>query len=336
MLLTAAPLAAQGPASSGTTNSVPINFYGRYDPPGGGSNYSGIVNPFGLTESPYVVTGVHDPAAELLGAALQQVGDVLRTQLDIPAGQGLLVASVRPDGPAAQAGLKQNDVLLSVGDKPLTAHADLAKHLKASGESPVPLKLLRGGKPVTLQVRPVYHVTLGPAPEEKTEYFIGVSIEPVDDAVRAQLSLPGGQGVVITDVVGGSPAEKAGVKKNDIVVALGDKAIDTPEALAREVQAAKDKPNTLKVVRGGKRIAIPVTAAVRKVENAAANDALALYALSRTYAADKLLQGQLTAQPTDVELRQRLEHLEQEMKAIRAALDQISDTLKNTKPKKPD
>src|SRR5439155_26214130 len=127
-----------------------------------------------------------------------------------PAGQGLLVASLRGDGPSALAGLKQNDILLTLADKPQAAADDLTRFLKAAGESAVPLKVLRAGKPVALQIRPIYRVTLGPATERKNEYYIGVSLEQLDAALRGQLALPANQGVLINDVVSGSPAEQAG------------------------------------------------------------------------------------------------------------------------------
>src|SRR5262249_4482623 len=112
--------------------------------------------------SEVVVARVQDPADEVLGATLQPAGDALRAQLAPPPGQGLLVAAMRADGPSAQAGLKQNDLLVALADKPLASADDLTKHLKAAGEATVPLKVLRAGRVVTLQVRPVYRVTLGP------------------------------------------------------------------------------------------------------------------------------------------------------------------------------
>src|SRR4051812_14540351 len=51
-----------------------------------------------------VLARVHDAADATLGATLQPVGDALRAQLDLPVGQGLVVASLREDSPSAQAG----------------------------------------------------------------------------------------------------------------------------------------------------------------------------------------------------------------------------------------
>jgi membrane-associated protease RseP (regulator of RpoE activity) len=304
--------------------------------------------------SEVLLARLHDPADEPLGATLQPVGDVLRAQLDLPAGQGLLVASLRDDGPSAQAGLKQNDILLSLADKPLAAADDLPKQLRAAGEAAVPLKVLRAGKPVTLQVRPVYRVTLGPAGERKTEYYFGVSIEPADEALRAQLALPTGQGVVVTEVVAGSPAEKAGVKKYDLVLALADKPIDKPETLAQQVQVARDKPTTLRILRAGKTIILPITGAVREVASEPSQEAFRLLLVGqnrlgyedtyRNYA-----RRTLAARAVTEDLRQRLDHVDKELQALRrietvekelrdlrAAVEKLHQTLKDRGAQKRD
>ena len=51
-----------------------------------------------LAEGLYVTTA-RDPVAETLGATLAPLSDALRAQLKVPAGQGILVTSLRSDGP---------------------------------------------------------------------------------------------------------------------------------------------------------------------------------------------------------------------------------------------
>ena len=307
----------------------------------------------------YRIAGLWDSADDMLGANLQPVGEALRAQLDLPAGQGLVVEGLRGDGACAWAGLQQNDILLSVADKPLGTVGDLIKQLKAAGDSPVALKILHGGKPVTITVRPIYRVTLGPVGEQKTEYYIGISVVGLNDAMRAQLGLAEGKGMVVSEIEKGSPAEKAGLKKYDIVLQLDGKPIDSPETLQRQVQAARDHQATLELLRAGKPVTIFVVAATRKVE-APPNPEAAyrLLFLNRTgpagtfydlgnrtrselglvntiqsgpMDANGLLRQTLaqTGQSADAnDLRQRLDHLEKELAAVRAALDKINETLK--------
>jgi serine protease Do len=295
---------------------------------------------WGVADSNTFVVTFQDPADEMLGATLQPVGDTLRAQLAIPPGQGLLVTGLRGEGPSAQAGLQQNDVLLSLADNPLAVADDLTKYLKAAGESAVPLRILRAGKPITIQIRPIYRVTLGPVAEERAAYYIGVSIDAADDAVRAQLGLPEGQGVVVTEVVGGGPADKAGVKKHDIVLELGGKPIDSPQTLAQQVQAAQDQPTTIKLLRAGKPVTISVTGAVKQAEVArAAQDAIRLWMFTgpelQNYVFHKqYFPEQLSAPAGSDDLRGRLDQVEKELKALRAAVEKVNETLKADKTKR--
>jgi membrane-associated protease RseP (regulator of RpoE activity) len=89
----------------------------------------------------------------------------------------------------------------------------------------------------------------------------GLTLEPADDAVRAQLQLPEGQGLVVTSVAPDSAADKAGLQKNDILLTLGgqplansadfDKKLhEAEEAHAKE--PAKGTVWAIKLLRGGK------------------------------------------------------------------------------------
>jgi hypothetical protein len=279
-------------------------------------------------ESLDLVARLVDPADETLGATLQPVGPVLREQLRIPAGRGVLVVSLRADSASARAGLKQNDILLSLADKPLATPEDLTKQLKSVGETPVPLKLLRAGKTITIEVRPVYRVTLGPAQEQKIEYYLGIAINPADDALRAQLGLPARQAVVITEVVKGSPAEKAGIKKHDIVLELAGKPIENPQNLARLVQTSRNHPIEVRLLRAGEPLTIRLTAAARKVEASPRQETYRLWLSSH----QPLVPGDesnleryprvrseaaLRPPVTSEELKQRLDRLDKELQALR-------------------
>jgi membrane-associated protease RseP (regulator of RpoE activity) len=299
---------------------------------------------FDLTTGSILVDFFAGQADELLGATLQPAGDALRAQLAIPPGQGLLVTSLNGDGQSARAGLKQNDILLTLADKPLATTDDLIKQLKAAGELPLLLKVLRTGKPTEIQVRPIYRVTLGPVEERKTEYFIGVAINPVDDALRAQLELelPAGQGAIVNQVVSGSPAEKAGVKKYDVILELGGKPIDSPQALTSQVETLQDKPTTLKLLRAGKLMTLRITPGVRKVEvsplqmklrvlNVAPTPKFLEHIARLTAPSDRMLTPAPAA--TD-DLRQRLDHLEKELKALHEELDRLNQAFKSGKTRK--
>jgi hypothetical protein len=85
----------------------------------------------------------------------------------------------------------------------------------------------------------------------------------VNGALRAQLGLPDGQGLLVDEVVAKGPAAAAGLEQHDILLQADGKPLGTLEDLVRAVDAAKDKEMTLELVRGGKREKVQVTPARR-------------------------------------------------------------------------
>ena len=80
---------------------------------------------------------------------------VVSRQLPNGTGEGAQVESVAPNSPAQRAGLRQGDVIIGLGDKPVRSNGDLLNLLDghAIGRD-APIRILRGKKELTLRVRP--------------------------------------------------------------------------------------------------------------------------------------------------------------------------------------
>jgi hypothetical protein len=80
----------------------------------------------------------------------------LRAHLDLPENQGLIVANVVPDSPAAKAGLKQHDILLRANDKDLREMQDLVELVLSEGakKGQITLEVLRHNKRETVYLSP--------------------------------------------------------------------------------------------------------------------------------------------------------------------------------------
>lgn len=91
----------------------------------------------------------------LIGIALAEIPDSLRAHVTLPDGVGVLVGSVIPDGPAAQAGLQPHDILLKVGDQEIKSIPEMQKLIDAIETQPVVLTYIRKGEPKTVEVTPV-------------------------------------------------------------------------------------------------------------------------------------------------------------------------------------
>jgi serine protease Do len=111
------------------------------------------------------------------------------------------------------------------------------------------------------------------AGKELARPYIGIRYESIDKQLAKDESLPVDQGAWISPkpdstgkpaITPGSPAEAAGIKAGDIVVAIGNTQIDTEHPLnAVLAQNAPGDTIELKVLRDGKTVTISVTLGTR-------------------------------------------------------------------------
>lgn len=93
--------------------------------------------------------------------------------------------------------------------------------------------------------------------------WLGIQGEDVGDDLRAQLDLPGG--VLVADVAAGSPAEKSGLKRSDVILKVEGKVLKDPDALAAILGASKPgQALAVVVLRKGKEVPLTVTLGERK------------------------------------------------------------------------
>jgi hypothetical protein len=97
--------------------------------------------------------------------------------------------------------------------------------------------------------------------------WIGIAMEPVQEVVRAQLPLAPGEGVVINHVVPESPAAKAGLNANDILLRFDDQIVVEPSQL-RKLIAMKKPGDSVKLtyMRKGERKETNVTLVEHELE----------------------------------------------------------------------
>jgi 2-alkenal reductase len=90
--------------------------------------------------------------------------------------------------------------------------------------------------------------------------FIGVSYQEVDPQVASAMNLTVTDGIVVTQVVPGSPASQAGLQEGDVILALDAQKIDQDHALTSILLSHKtgDKV-TLSVLRDGKQLQVKLT-----------------------------------------------------------------------------
>ncbi len=107
---------------------------------------------------------------------------------------------------------------------------------------------------------------------EVTRGWLGVSVRPVDAEVARALFLDESvRGAVIVDFSGAdSPAEKAGLARQDVIVRFNDRVVENSRDLQFAVADARPgETSRVEILRGGETLELPVVLARRDLEQAA-------------------------------------------------------------------
>jgi len=95
-----------------------------------------------------------------------------------------------------------------------------------------------------------------------TRGWLGVSIQPVTDEIAQSFGLKKSRGALVSDIMSGSPAEKAGLKQGDVITSFGGKEIKDPRQLQMLVADTRAGQKVeVDVVRDGKPLKLSVTLA---------------------------------------------------------------------------
>lgn len=142
------------------------------------------------------------------------------------------VGAVEPGSPAAVAGLRPGDLIVSIDGTPIRTFTELSKIASASADKELALVVDRGGQKESLRVTPSNVETLGMI-EISRKGRIGISLA---------------EQAAVLGVPAGSAAEAAGLRTFDRVIQLDGKPVRT----ARELEEGLDKASgavKLEVVR---------------------------------------------------------------------------------------
>jgi serine protease Do len=83
--------------------------------------------------------------------------------------------------------------------------------------------------------------------------WLGINMQRVTPDLAAGLNLPRPAGLIVKDVFPGGPGAHAGLKRNDVIIALKDQPIDDEASLRfRLATLPVDSTVSVKVIRGGK------------------------------------------------------------------------------------
>jgi regulator of sigma E protease len=175
-----------------------------------------------------------------LALALILTAVVLYQGAEVPVYQDQppVVGAVTPDSPAAKADIRAGDRILTVAGRSVDAWEDFFIAVATKPNREVTITLLRNGTELARQVTPV------PPPDSR--YEIGdIGVWPDSHPY-------------VPKVTPGEPADRAGIKAGDVILAINGESITLPSQLISIIGRNAEKPITVTVRRQGQRLDVSV------------------------------------------------------------------------------
>ena len=205
-----------------------------------------------------------------LGVRIQSITPEIAEGLGLGTARGALVASVTPDGPAADAGLENGDVVVEFDGQPIDEMRELPRVVADTevGKA-VEVVVVRRGEELTFEIElgelEVFEDQLAGSTnsvepqEEQPEKgkpptdVLGMVLEPITPQLTQEFDLPNdAAGVVVTSVAPGSPAARAGIERGDLIPEVGQEQVASVDEVVAQIDGARErslKSVVLRVVR---------------------------------------------------------------------------------------
>lgn len=225
----------------------------------GGSEGLGFAIPSNIVKTVYTQLRDHGHVHRSeIGVFAQSITPALAKALALPQDWGVLVGDVAPNGPAAKAGVKVNDIIASLNGKPMenARQFDVNLYRYGMGQQ-VALAVQRGQDKLTIQVSVVdreddtmrFADLIDPAKSMVPKLGImGIEIDKRIAVMVADLRKP--YGIVIAARAGESPYAGDALQLGDVIFSVNGTAVTSIDALNKAIDGLKDTdPLVLQVQR---------------------------------------------------------------------------------------
>ena len=224
-----------------------------------------------------------------IGASVQDLPGEEAAKLKIES--GVRVSSVQEGTPAARAGLRNGDIVVEFDGERVRSVTQFSRLVRESAPTRAArTTIVRDGVRQTLNITPETATARAwTVPESRATIvqpfsstqkstpfrfdnftFVGnpanAQLGVTVTALEAQLAAFFGvkQGVLVSAVAAGTPAEAAGIKAGDVITSINGRTVDQPSQVADAVRAAQAGSSIeLKIVRDKKELTLKATLAER-------------------------------------------------------------------------
>ena len=225
---------------------------------GGGSEGLGFAIPSRVVDFVYRSLRAHGHVHHVeIGAVAQEITPDLAEGLHLPMRWGVVVVDVKPEGPAAAAGLKIQDIVLAADDRHIETLPSLSAALYLHRlDKAVKLEILRGNERKILYVPAIEHRDhmdeLLDAINTENSLVSRLGILGIDltDDLRSRLNLRIPSGVIVVGLAADLITPDTGLQAADVIHSVNNMPIDGLDTLRAAINKLKPAdPVVLQVER---------------------------------------------------------------------------------------
>ena len=227
----------------------------------GGSMGIGFAIPINMAKSVEEQLRSHGKVVRgWLGLIIQDIDENLAQSFGLSKAEGILVSEVTAGSPAEKAGLKQGDIVLSLNGVTMTDVSDLRNRVAMIPPgTPVALSIIRDG------VQQQVSVVIAEQPSDFSENAkakmklqsgsaldkLGLTLQELTPDLAAQFGYSKGQGVIVSEVEAGSPADNVGIEPGQLLEEVNKIRVRTLAELKDALKKSGGSKQVLLRVRAG-------------------------------------------------------------------------------------
>lgn len=218
-----------------------------YSPSGGSVGIAFAVPARTVTEVVAQLRNSGSVSRGWLGVKIQSIDEDTAASLGLPDAKGALVNEVTANGPAAAAGLRNGDAILSINGERIADSRELAR--KVAGFAPdttIDVRVLRSGKEEAVKVKlGDFKDANGPQPTparaEPPKPAPSVSLSQLGLSLAPPAQTRGGarEGVVISEVEANSDAAAKGLRAGDVILEVSSAPVTSTAEVQKAVEEAQ-------------------------------------------------------------------------------------------------
>ncbi|MFP3960342.1 MAG: trypsin-like peptidase domain-containing protein [Spirochaetaceae bacterium] len=179
----------------------------------------------------------------------------VRDDLGLDEETGALVTNVYSESPADEHGVMPGDFILSANGEDVEDSGELTRITGnlSPGQS-LELELIRYGRRETVGVEIAQRSPEEELQDQVSRVWPGMIVTNVTEDIAERFDLPETDGVLIRNLVEGSPAGQSGFRQGDLIVTVNDEDVDDMRSFYRALNEYGDGGNRVEVLREGRTI----------------------------------------------------------------------------------